>query len=240
MNWLIPPRRFDPATPEFTDRSDADPRLLGDELQTLRKLNGQSDAYRQAIWGVEQLIDPAAPAPARILDVGTGGADVPRAIAAWARQRRIAVEITAVDRNPSILRHAREWSADWPEVRFEEQDALHLPYAAGSFDVVMCGLMLHHFTAEDAVGLLRQMQTLARRGYFVNDLRRNRAVVSLVDLFSAFVRNPATRHDARASARAAFSLAELRALADQAGLAHYQIKRSNGLFRMVLVGRKQN
>ena len=83
--------------------------------------------------------------------------------------KRIGVEITAVDRNPEILAIAREQCAGWPEIRIEQHDLLALPYAAASFDVVMCSLTLHHFTRANVVAILDRIDDIARVGYIVND-----------------------------------------------------------------------
>jgi len=63
---------------------------------------------------VERFVSLMPTKPLNILDLGTGAADIPRAIAAWARKRQLPVTITAVDRNPEILQLARESCRDWP------------------------------------------------------------------------------------------------------------------------------
>jgi hypothetical protein len=52
------------------------------------------------------------------------------------------------------------------------------------------------------------------------------------------IRSPIVGHDAPQSCRAAFTVGELRALAQQAGLNRFQINRHQWFFRMVLIGRK--
>jgi len=50
-----------------------------------------------------------------------------------------------VDANPEILAIAQERSVEFPEIRYEHQDLLALPYGAGSFDVVLNSLTLQPF-----------------------------------------------------------------------------------------------
>src|SRR5205807_4284658 len=170
-----------------------------------------------------------------ILDLATGAADIPRALAAVFRARQQPVTITAVDCNPAVLLIAEESCRDWPEIRLEQHNLLSLPYASESYDLVMCSLALHHFGAEEAVTILRRMQELARLGYVVSDLRRNWLAIWVTELLShTVIRSPIARHDALQSCRAAFTVGELRAMAQRAGLGKFRIKVAQAFFRMVL------
>jgi len=48
--------------------------------------------------------------PVHIVDVGSGGGDLLRQIAGWARRRDIAVQLTGIDMNPYAARAAAEVS----------------------------------------------------------------------------------------------------------------------------------
>src|SRR3954453_19236799 len=68
----------------------------------------------------------------RVLDVacGTGNLAIPAA--------RAGAEVTGADIATNLLEQARARAeAEGLKVRFEEGDAEHLPYADGSFDLVM-------------------------------------------------------------------------------------------------------
>lgn len=226
MPFLIPPRRFDPLIPELMDRPGQDPKLLRDDLTVLQTINRRLGGYAIPL----HYLPPFQ--PRTILDLATGSGDVPRAIA-----RRFDVAITAVDSNPDILNIARERSADFPTIRFEQHDLLALPYPAGSFDVVLCSLALHHFPEDAVVEILRRIRDIARVGYIINDLRRNRIAIWLAKLMAhTIITNPIARFDAPASCERAFTSAELHTLADRAGLTNFTIRRHPG-FRMALVGR---
>jgi hypothetical protein len=103
---------------------------------------------------------------------------------------------------------------------------------------VLCSLTLHHFTEDDAVAILRRIHEIARIGYIVNDLRRNPVATCLAKLMArTIITNPIAKFDAPASCERAFTIPELRALAQRAGLEQFEIHRHR-MFRMVLVGRK--
>ncbi len=237
MSLLVPPRRFDPAVPEMMDRPGQDPAVLRADLDVLEQLNRHLGGHTIALRHLSEFhatyVARNSDAPWSVLDLGTGGADVPRAIA-----RRFHATITAVDGNPTILEIARERSVGYPNIRFELHDLRSLPYPPGSFEVVLCSLVLHHFGEDDVVAILRRIGEIARLGYIVNDLRRNRVAIWLSRLIArTVITNPIARFDAPASCERAFTVPQLRALAERAGLEHFEIHRHR-MFRMVLVGHK--
>jgi 2-polyprenyl-3-methyl-5-hydroxy-6-metoxy-1,4-benzoquinol methylase len=236
---LAPPRRFDPEAPELIDQPGLERRLLRQELQTLEQANRRLGGHGLVLRCLKRLLEAARPGPLSVLDLATGAADIPRAIAHWSRRCGRPVSITAVDNNMSVLDIAREACTDWPEIRLELHDLLDLPYPPGSFDLVLCSTALHHFSGTDAVTVLRRTHELARIGYLVNDLRRNWLAIWTTELVvRTMIRSPFMRRDAPHSCRAAFTLDELRALAVQAGLRDFRIERHHSVFRMVLEGRK--
>jgi 2-polyprenyl-3-methyl-5-hydroxy-6-metoxy-1,4-benzoquinol methylase len=168
-----------------------------------------------------------------VLDVATGGGDIPR----WlARQRAGPDLLLAADRHPQMLALAREWSAGLP-IRFLRCDARRLPFRDRSVEVVLCSLMLHHLTETDAVTALRELARVTRRRLIVNDLRRSRLARSLIWLITRFSRNRLTRFDSPVSVERAFTPEELAALAREAGLGddgRFQIHRHR-FYRMALV-----
>jgi SAM-dependent methyltransferase len=239
MNWFAPPRHFDPNEPELIDRPGLDRALLHEELRLLEDLNRRLSGYKLVLETVQRLLGPALQKSLSILDLGTGSADIPRAIVAWARKNKIAVTITAVDGNAEILQFAEESSRDWPEINFAQHDLRSLPYAKDSFDLVLCSLALHHFNEADAVAILRRISEIARVGYAVNDLRRNWLSIGFTELLvRTAVRSKIFRHDAPKSCRAAFSVSELRALGESAGLKNFNVTRHHWIFRMILQGKK--
>jgi SAM-dependent methyltransferase len=239
MSLLVPPRRFDPTVPEIMDRPGNEPKLLRADLRVLEDINRFLGGYRIPLLYLSKLADSLRPGKIlTILDLATGAADVPRAIATWARARSVKVEITAVDGNPEILRIARENTTDWPEIRVEQQNLLALPYPAASFDVVLCSLALHHFSETDAVAILRRIRDIARGSWIINDLRRNRIAIGLGKVMAhTIITNPIARFDTPASCERAFTVAEWRVMATRAGMNHFTIRRHR-FFRMALVGCK--
>jgi SAM-dependent methyltransferase len=235
MSLLVPSRCFNPAIPEMMDRAGNDFKLLRADLCVLEKINRFLGGYRIPLMYLPGFSKDQS---VTILDLGTGAADVPRAIASWARGNNCNVQITGVDSNPEILQIARENVVGWPEIRIEQADLRGLPYPPESFDIVLCSLTLHHFSEGDAVAILRRIHDIARDGYIINDLRRNRIAIWLSNFMArTIITNPIARFDAPASCERAFSAVELSAMAQQAGMSCFTVHRHR-FFRMALIGRK--
>jgi trans-aconitate methyltransferase len=153
----------------------------------------------------------------RFLDLATGSGDIPRIVVEFARAAGAQVQIDAVDFQASTIEIAQRLSHEFPEIHYHCAN-VHQFGAEQAYDIVFFSLALHHFSADDAVQLLRRCRELSRRHILVADLRRGWFAKVGVDLLtSVLFREAMTRNDARASAARAFSFQELNDLALQAG-----------------------
>lgn len=95
-----------------------------------------------------RLLPSPLPRPRRILDAGSGpGVSVPMLDAAFHPE-----EIVAIDANPAEVERTRLQAARCAcrtEVR--RGDAAHLPFADGSFDLILCHQLLHHVVPQKEV-----------------------------------------------------------------------------------------
>jgi len=169
----------------------------------------------------------------RILDIGTGAADIPVALADWARRRGDRMRIVALEMHPTIWRHAARAVEATPEVRVVAADALQSPIRPGSVDVALCSLVLHHLPEDAVVALLRQLAALVRLGFVISDFRRDRLAWAAVWLVTRAARcGRMARHDGPLSVRRAYTPAELTRLATRAGLPELRWQRAPA-FRQV-------
>ena len=153
----------------------------------------------------------------RVVDLATGSGDIPRLLVDHARKIGAQIEVDAVDQQAATLEIARRLSAGYPEISYHEANVLEWDGPQG-YDIALCSLVLHHFSDDDAVKLLRRCRELSKRFVLVSDLRRGFLLRGGVYLLTAVIfREPMTRFDARLSAQRAFSFAEMRELAIQAG-----------------------
>jgi 2-polyprenyl-3-methyl-5-hydroxy-6-metoxy-1,4-benzoquinol methylase len=208
-------RRFDPAEPELMDRPQPVSEELERDLENLCQLNRWFGSYQLIVHFMRRWMQPGA--RLRIVDLATGAGDIPRIIVNFARTIGAVVEIDAVDRQSATLKIARRWSRDYPEISFLQADLLMFN-PANTYDIVLCSLALHHFSGEDAMGVLRRCRELSRRFVLVSDLRRGCFLTIGVYLLTALIfRESMTKYDGRLSAARAFSFLELDELARQAG-----------------------
>lgn len=212
-------RERDTSAEELLDAPGVDERLLELSLHDLRRISSILGLTSVTVKGVAQIVAQHQLRAFSVLDVGTGAAHIPIALARWARGQQLQAQITASDLSEQVLAVARADCASFPEIRVEQQNALALTYANQSFDLVLCQGVLHHFSPEEACILLRELARVARRAVMVIDLQRNRLVYVGGWLFMhTLIANRVTRHDGLASIRRAYTPGEVRALAEQADL----------------------
>jgi 2-polyprenyl-3-methyl-5-hydroxy-6-metoxy-1,4-benzoquinol methylase len=215
-------RQFDPAEPELMDRPQPVSAELEIDLRNLRRLNRYFGSYALVRRFLQEWLEPHT--KMRFLDLATGSGDIPRLIVDEARKIGAEVRIDAIDQQASTLEIARRLSAGYPEIDYHCTDAFEWS-AAEPYDVVLCSLALHHFSENEAVRLLQHCHELTGRFVLITDLRRSWLNLIGIYLLSFAFREEMTRHDARASARRAFSLAEFRLLAQRAGWKNFHHRR---------------
>lgn len=111
---------------------------------------GGEDLERLVAWG-------RALAPARVLDLATGGGHTALAFAALARQ------VVACDVTEPMLRAARGLLHDrGTAAAFVTADVEALPFADAAFDVVTCRIAAHHFASVAAA--VREVRRVLRPG----------------------------------------------------------------------------
>jgi ubiquinone/menaquinone biosynthesis C-methylase UbiE len=196
---------------ELLDGPLDDPATLAGNLRDLRRVNRWLSGASLSARAIDAL---AAHRPVlSILDVGTGGADIPMTLLARAKARGKAVSVVALDSRPEVLAAAimeRPVLEVTDGLRLQVGDGRALPFADRSFDVVHSSMVFHHCAPDEMLVLLREMARVARLGVVVNDLDRSRLGWIGAWLMSHLLtRNRYTRHDAPLSVRRAHRVEEL-------------------------------
>jgi ubiquinone/menaquinone biosynthesis C-methylase UbiE len=212
--------RRDGADEHLDGPLDDQPTLVGN-LRDLRVLNRLSGGVALSRWGVNRLLDGSNEV-GTIIDVGTGGADIPVALMADSVWRGRTLEVTAVDSRSEVLAAARVARPSLDRIqrlRLTLVDPERLPYQNETFDVGHASLVVHHLDEEPAVRFLAELGRVSRRGVVVNDLHRGELGLLGAWLYGRFLtRNRYTRDDSMLSVRRAYTIAETEALLRRAGL----------------------
>lgn len=214
---MIPLRRVEHAE-ELLDEPQHEPRELAQSL-------GHLAAVNRWLGGVSAILSHIKPylrtdRATRILDVATGSGDIPYRVARWARRHGRDVQIVATDVHPQMLELAAARCSEFSEITVEPANALQLPYADNSFDIVMLSLALHHFDSDDQPRVLRELGRVSSNAVLVNDLERtwlNYAGCRLL-AHTFWRRNRLTRHDGPLSVLRSFTAEELLEIGQRAGL----------------------
>jgi len=216
-----------------------DPHVPRDELDAalrfIRIVNRRLGGTSAAMGWITRLVDGwPAERPLRLLDLGTGSADIPLAVARWAHRHGRPIRIVAVDNHPLTLELADEFlrrelggaSALRDSIELVEGDARTITdtLEPGDFDVAHAGMFLHHLTDIEILTVLRVMQRLAPEMQIFNDLIRDRIAKVVVRLLTIGVPK-VVRHDAIVSVDKGFTRSETLDLARRVGLESPRWKR---------------
>jgi hypothetical protein len=145
----------------------------------------------------------------RVLDLGSGGCDIPIAASAWARDRGIVVHFTCIENGThaaAIARRNLRANLDLPITLVRGDIFSHRP--AAPYDCAVGSMFFHHFAEHEIITLIHRLRAFVRRSLLINDLRRSLAHYAacrlLLPAFPARV-----GHDALLSIRKGFREAEL-------------------------------
>lgn len=189
------------------------------------------EKHLEPIFGpwAQEAVDRAAPRPGEhILDVGCGTGPATRIAA-----RRVAPSgrVVGLDLDPVRLALARSLAAqDGLDIEWFEGSALDLPFAAGSFDVVLCCLTLQ-FLPDREQGLRELHRVLKPGGRVVASVWR---AVEHCPGYHAFSQAMAKMSGKEPAPMPPFSLGdagELRRLAEAAGFKGVEVHQETKISR---------
>jgi SAM-dependent methyltransferase len=194
---------------ELTELMDGDCSYedFRDCLSSLEQVNRWFLGYRPTLAWLGQMPMESVHS-IHIADVGCGGGDLLRQIAAWARKRTVAVQLTGIDLNPYAARAAAESTPKELGVEWVTGDALgYRPEKP--IDIIVSSLMMHHLEDAEIIALLQWMEATAQAGWFINDLERSRQSSRIFEWAAKLVRwHRFVQHDGPVSFRRAFNEAD--------------------------------
>jgi 2-polyprenyl-3-methyl-5-hydroxy-6-metoxy-1,4-benzoquinol methylase len=212
--------------PEIMDDPSLAADLHHDALTGVARLNSASFA-ESLIWqAIDNLAKQMPGKQIALLDIATGGGDIPIKLFQLARRKNIRLEIEACDISETALSKARENARlAKADIKFFQACALSSTFQR-SYDVVVTNLFTHHLDPENVIVLMNRMKAHADRLVLIDDLSRSSINYGLIYIASRIFSNCAVvHHDGPASVRAAYTQEEMLEMAKQAGLSGARIKR---------------
>jgi 2-polyprenyl-3-methyl-5-hydroxy-6-metoxy-1,4-benzoquinol methylase len=224
--------------PELMDDLTLEGQALAQNLEELEVINRWLGGNEVVIHALKQLLkNHQGDKPIEIVDLGTGGGDLPRRIVDWARKHDIAVRITGVDANPFMISFSQKKAENYPEIHFELADIFAPTFQEKRFDIVICSLFCHHFAEPELIRLFQQMQSQSKKGFIINDLHRHPLAYYGIRFLTWLLRGSyLVQHDAPLSVARAFKKRELQSLLEAAGITDFQLK-WRWAFRYQVIGK---
>ncbi|TFC11381.1 methyltransferase domain-containing protein [Cryobacterium algoritolerans] len=196
---------------ELMDDPDCDPERLDRTYANFRFVNAVVSGWR-GVYRREIRPELSRTREVTLLDIGSGGGDMPRALARWAARDGLRLTVTAID--PDSRAHAYATGLPpLPGLTFRRALSSDLVDEGARFDFVVSNHVLHHLSAAQLGGLLVDSERLAAGRVLHGDIERGRLAYLGFGLGTwPFFRRSFIRDDGLTSIRRSFTAAELRAV----------------------------
>jgi ubiquinone/menaquinone biosynthesis C-methylase UbiE len=219
--------------PELLDTDAGTPAEVATALSDLRNINRWFGGIATTQSMIAQVVRKHGARSLSLLEVAAGAGDVPHAASAHMRKAGVWLQVTLLDRAHS---HLKNGSGNGSSA--VAGDALALPFADGSFDLVSSCLFAHHLEPRELVQFVNEALRVGRTAVIINDLVRDPIHLALVYASLALCRSRFNRHDAPASVRRAYTVKEMNEMLKQTRAARVEIER-RPVFRMGAIAWKR-
>jgi len=217
--------------PEILDSDGCPPEQRLPTLQTLDRINRWFGGVSTTQRMVERIARATGIRQFSMLEVAAGSGTVPEIVRQNLERRGIELRVTLLDRMSSHLPS---------RTRGLVADALALPFADHTFDLVSCNLFAHHLAPSQFLEFVQESLRVSRRALLINDLIRHRLHLALVYASYPLMGSKIAWLDGLTSVRRAYVPEEMRGMLAPAVAAQVSLEiRRNYLFRMgVIVWKK--
>jgi 2-polyprenyl-3-methyl-5-hydroxy-6-metoxy-1,4-benzoquinol methylase len=213
------------AIPELLDTDSGSPAEIAASLSDLNRINRWFGGVSTTASMIRLVTQKMGLRSLSLLDVAAGGGYVPERARQRLIRRGIELEVTLLDRAPSHLVNGNRAVAG---------NVLALPFHDASFDLVNSVIFLHHLPPEEVIQSVNEALRVCRTAVIINDLVRHPIHLALVYAGYPLFRSRLTHHDAPASVRQAYTVAEMQDLLKRTSAARVEVHR-HYLFRMGVI-----
>lgn len=172
----------------------------------------------------------------KILDVGTGVADIPIYLSERLAALRVNAFITGLDSSAQTVNLARLAAQSHPNIRIINARLEEIP---DSYDAIIASQIFHHFSPSEAVAFLKTAFEKSTKVVIISDLIRSRFLYWLVKIFTYLTTtNRISRNDGGLSVLRCYDNSEIIKFLESAHITTYKIH--NILFRKFVVITHEN
>ncbi|HWY56384.1 MAG TPA: methyltransferase domain-containing protein [Terriglobales bacterium] len=211
--------------PELLDTDSGTAAEIATALSDLRHINLWFGGIATTQSMIARAATKAGATSLSLLEVAAGNGYVPQSASTRMQRSGIRLQVTLLDRAQSHLNRSGNGTSA------VAGDALALPFADGSFDLVSCCLFAHHLEPREIVAFVDEGLRVCRTAVIINDVIRDPIHLTLVYLSLPLYLSRFTHHDAPASVRRAYTVEEMYEMLRQTAAAGVEIDR-HPLFRM--------
>ncbi|UQN09549.1 class I SAM-dependent methyltransferase [Deinococcus sp. QL22] len=146
---------------------------------------------------------------ATLLDIGSGGGDVPRRLAYWAAHDGFRLQVTAIDADARAVAYASSLGTA-ANLQFRQAFSGDLVQEGQTFDFITSNHLLHHLTAPELTALLEDSERLCRVAVIHSDLERSALAYAAFGVgIGPWFRGSFIREDGMLSIRRSYTAPEL-------------------------------
>ena len=188
-------------------------------LADLARVNTATLAHRPILAWLDRATRAVPPeVPLTILDIGYGHGDLLRRIRRWGMARGRVLNLVGIDIDPASEAIARDATPAGDAINYRTGDVLRF-VPDRPVDYVLCSQTAHHFSDADLVMLVRWMERVAMRGWFIADLHRHALALYGFPLLARLAGwHRFVRHDGPISIARSFRRADWEHILREAGL----------------------
>ncbi len=160
-----------------------------------------------------------------IVDLGCGGGDILRTVAAWADKKSLKCRLTGIDANPASVHFAEQKSRQYPNIDYQVINVFSPDFQKQQFDIILLSTVCHHFSDQELIQLFTQLKNQARVAIIISDLHRHWFAYYATQILTRIINSSfLEKHDGPLSVRKAFKYHELKTLLRESEMSAHQIK----------------
>jgi len=207
---------------ELLDSSDIPFKDIAKNMQELDIINTRLGGHSITLEGFKKLATNKT--KVAVCEIGCGGGDNMKALAAFCSKNKIDAEFTGIDINDDCIEFAKK-KAMYGNVQFIVSDYKLVNFENNKPDIIFSSLFCHHFTDDDLIKMLQWMKENAKLGFFINDLQRHPlAYYSIKYITRLFSKSYLVKNDAPLSVLRGFKRNEWKNIFERAGITNYSIQ----------------